>query len=165
MGGVVVGVVAGFIAVKLLRALEDDYLVITTSMLSAWVSYIAGEMLSVSSVIATVTCGIFIGWHQHEVFTAAQRMRGTAFWQIVVFVLIGLSLRGIAMRRSGVGHAFSLLAPATGMVIFVTIASRFVWVYGVEAIKGIVWVTKGRKMASEDGDSCTLPLTGARRRC
>jgi monovalent cation/hydrogen antiporter len=162
-GGVIVGIVAGFIAVRLLRALEDDYLVITTSMLTAWVSYIAGEMLGVSSVIATVTCGMVVGWHQHEVFSAAQRMRGTAFWQVVVFVmealvfvLIGLSLRGIAVRLGGAGHAFSLLAPATGMVIAVTIASRFVWVYGVEACKGVIWITRGRQDRSEDGEACTL---------
>ncbi|SAK93778.1 Na+/H+ antiporter membrane protein [Caballeronia fortuita] len=155
IGGVVVGVVAGFIAVKLLRTLKDDYLVITTSMLTSWVSYIAGEELGVSSVIATVTCGMVVGWHQHEVFTAAQRMRGTAFWQVVVFVLealvfvlIGLSLRGIAVRLGGVGDAFSLLGPATAAVIAVVILSRFVWVFGVEALKWIAWSVGGRKGAN-----------------
>lgn len=160
IGGVVVGIVAGYIAVKLIRALADDYLVITTSMLTAWVSYMAGEMLGVSSVIATVTCGMMVGWHQHEVFSAAQRMRGTAFWQVVVFVLealvfvlIGLSLRGIAVRLGGVGDAFSLLGPATAAVIGVVIVSRFVWVFGVEGLKGIVWTLKGRKLAGADADA------------
>jgi monovalent cation/hydrogen antiporter len=163
LGGVAVGIIAGFIAVRVMRALEDDYLVITTSMLTSWVSYIVGEELGISSVIATVTCGMVVGWHQHEVFSAAQRMRGTAFWQVVVFVLealvfvlIGLSLRGIVERLGGVGHAFELLAPATGMVIAVVILSRFVWVYGVEAIKGIVWIAGGRKQRNEEGDSCDL---------
>ncbi|MDR5762390.1 Na+/H+ antiporter [Caballeronia sp. LZ035] len=160
IGGVVVGIVAGYIAVKLMRALADDYLVITTSMLTAWVSYMAGEMLGVSSVIATVTCGMMVGWHQHEVFSAAQRMRGTAFWQVVVFVLealvfvlIGLSLRGIALRLGGVGDAFSLLGPASAAVIGVVIVSRFVWVFGVEGLKGIVWTLKGRKHANAGADA------------
>ncbi len=132
-------------------------------MLIAWVSYIANETLGVSSVIATVTCGMFVGWHQHEVFSAAQRMRGTAFWQVVVFVLeslvfvlIGLSLRSIAVKLGGVGHAFALLVPATGIVIVVTILSRFVWVYGVEAVKSLVWVAKGRPQQHEDGEPCGL---------
>jgi CPA1 family monovalent cation:H+ antiporter len=152
LGGIVVGGVAGFIAVKLMRALEDDYLVITTSMLTAWVSYVAGEMLGVSSVIATVTCGMVVGWHQHEALTASQRMRGTAFWQVVVFVLealvfvlIGLSLRGIAVRLGGVGDAFLLLGPATAAVIAVVILSRFVWVFGVELLKWIAASVTGRK--------------------
>ncbi|BAN25383.1 Na+/H+ antiporter [Caballeronia insecticola] len=161
IGGIVVGIVAGFIAVKIMRALEDDYLVITTSMLTSWVSYVAGETLGVSSVIATVTCGMVVGWHQHEVFTAAQRMRGTAFWQVVVFVLealvfvlIGLSLRGIAIRLGGVGDAFSLLGPATLAVIAVVILSRFVWVFGTEAVKWIAWVATGRKQA--DGEARSI---------
>ncbi|MDR5783554.1 Na+/H+ antiporter [Caballeronia sp. LZ065] len=160
IGGVVVGIVAGYIAVKLMRALADDYLVITTSMLTAWVSYMAGEMLGVSSVIATVTCGMMVGWHQHEVFSAAQRMRGTAFWQVVVFVLealvfvlIGLSLRGIALRLGGVGDAFALLGPATAAVIGVVIVSRFVWVFGVEGLKGIVWTLRGRQHANSGADA------------
>ncbi|WP_244828185.1 Na+/H+ antiporter [Caballeronia sp. TF1N1] len=159
VGGVIVGVVAGFIAVRLLRALEDDYLVITTSMLTAWVSYIAAEELGVSSVIATVTCGMVVGWHQHDVFSAAQRMRGTAFWQVVVFVLeslvfvlIGLSLRGIVTRLGGAGNAFELLAPATGAVIAVVVLSRFVWVYAVEAVKSAIWHATGRKDRNEDGE-------------
>ncbi|SAL11512.1 Na+/H+ antiporter membrane protein [Caballeronia turbans] len=164
VGGVVVGIVAGFIAVRIMRALEDDYLVITTSMLTSWVSYIAGEELGVSSVIATVTCGMVVGWHQHEVFTAAQRMRGTAFWQVVVFVLealvfvlIGLSLRGIAVRLGGVGDAFSLLGPATAAVIAVVILSRFVWVFGVEAVKWIAWSVTGRKRADADEAGVAVP--------
>ncbi|SAK71936.1 Na+/H+ antiporter membrane protein [Caballeronia hypogeia] len=163
IGGVVVGIVAGYIAVKLLRALEDDYLVITTSMLTSWVSYVAGEMLGVSSVIATVACGMMVGWHQHEVFTAAQRMRGTAFWQVVVFVLealvfvlIGLSLRGIAVRLGGVGDAFSLLGPATLAVIAVVILSRFVWVFGVEGVKWIAWRATGRARAAADWRAATV---------
>jgi CPA1 family monovalent cation:H+ antiporter len=164
IGGVVVGIVAGFIVVKLLRSLEDDYLVITTSMLVSWVSYIAGEMLGVSSVIAVVTCGMVVGWHQHEVFTAAQRMRGTAFWQVVVFVLealvfvlIGLSLRGIALRLGGVADAFSLLGPATAAVIGVVIVSRFVWVFGVEALKWIAWSVSGRKRADDENARAATP--------
>jgi monovalent cation/hydrogen antiporter len=163
IGGVAVGIIAGFIAVWIMRALEDDYLVITTSMLTAWVSYIAGEMLGISSVIATVTCGMVVGWHQHEVFSAAQRMRGTAFWQIVVFVLealvfvlMGLSLRGIVVRLGGIGDAFALLGPATIAVIVVTILSRFVWVYGVEAVKGVIWNASGRKQETKDGEICGL---------
>jgi CPA1 family monovalent cation:H+ antiporter len=164
IGGIVVGIVAGFIAVKLIRGLEDDYLVITTSMLTSWVSYIAGEMLGVSSVIATVTCGMVVGWHQHEAFTAAQRMRGTAFWQIVVFVLealvfvlIGLSLRGIVVRLGGIGDAFSLLGPATAAVIGVVILSRFVWMYGVEAVKCFAWFVTGRTRADDEASRASAP--------
>ncbi|MGF6721501.1 NhaP-type Na+/H+ or K+/H+ antiporter [Paraburkholderia sp. GAS41] len=34
---------------------------ITASVLTAWISYIVGEMLHVSGVIATVSCGMMLG--------------------------------------------------------------------------------------------------------
>ena len=87
----------------------------------AWIAYIAGDMLEVSGVIATVTCGMVLGWHQHEVFSAAVRTRGTAFWQVIVFVfealvfvLIGLSLRSVVMRLGGADNALAVLGAGGG---------------------------------------------------
>jgi NhaP-type Na+/H+ or K+/H+ antiporter len=79
LGGVAVGATLGCLVVKLLQYLDDAYLIITTSVLAAWISYIVGEMLDVSGVIATVSCGMMLGWYQHEVFSAAVRARGLAF--------------------------------------------------------------------------------------
>jgi Na+/H+ antiporter len=142
LGGIAVGGAVGYALVCLLRLLDDDYLIITTAVISAWVSYIAGEMLGVSSVISTVTCGMLLGWHQHEVFSATVRTRGTAFWQVVVFVfealvfvLIGLSLRGVMLRLDGLQNAIALLGPATMATVITVVVSRCVWSFGIEAIK------------------------------
>ncbi len=160
VGGVAVGVAIGFAVVKLLRYLDDAYLIITAATLSAWISYIAGDTLDVSGVIATVSCGMVLGWHQHEIFSAAVRMRGTAFWQVViflmealVFILIGLSLRGVIVRLGGVGDALTAFAPAVGAVLAVVVLSRFVWVFAMEWLKALVC-----KMTERAGGR----LTGAR---
>src|ERR1700722_8818937 len=52
LGGVAVGIAIGFVVVRLLRYLDDVYLIITASALCPWLSYIAGDMLDVSGVIA-----------------------------------------------------------------------------------------------------------------
>ena len=143
IGGVVVGTVLGYLVVFALRYLKDDYLVITVTLLAAWVSYIAGETLGVSGVIATVACGLTIGWYQHEVFSAAVRIRATAFWQVLiflfealVFILIGLSLRGVVERLAMANHGdgWMTFAPAIGAVVAAVVLSRFVWIFGVDAI-------------------------------
>ncbi len=66
--------------------------------------------MHVSGVIATVVCGLICGWYQHEVFSATIRMRGTSFWQVMVFLLeasvfmlIGSSLREVIDRAGGLG--------------------------------------------------------------
>jgi Na+/H+ antiporter len=139
LGGVVVGAVVGYVTVQIVRCLDDDYLIITTSVLTAWISYILGEMLGVSGVIATVTAGLTFGWYQHEVLSATVRMRGTAFWQVIifllealVFILIGLSLRGVIARSGGADNAFFTVMPAVAAVLGGVVLSRFVWVFATD---------------------------------
>jgi Na+/H+ antiporter len=139
LGGVVVGGVVGYLIVQTVRCLDDDYLIITISVLTAWISYVIGEMLGVSGVIATVTAGLTLGWYQHEVLSATVRMRGTAFWQVIVFllealvfILIGLSLRGVIARSGSADNALFTLAPAVAAVIGAVVLSRFVWVFATE---------------------------------
>ncbi|TAL94073.1 MAG: Na+/H+ antiporter [Paraburkholderia sp.] len=148
LGGIAVGLATGWIFVRLLRFLNDTgelYLVITGSVLAGWISYIAGEMLEVSGVISTVTCGMALGWHQHEILSANARIRGTAFWQVMifllealVFILIGISLRGVIVRLGGVGDALATLAPAVAAVVGTVVVSRFVWVFAVDGLHGVL---------------------------
>ncbi len=163
LGGIAVGLVVGYIVVRLLRALDDDYLVVTLSVLAGWITYIAGDMLDVSGVIATVTCGMVLGWHQHEVFSAAVRTRGTAFWQVIVFVfealvfvLIGLSLRSVVMRLGGADDALAVLGPAVAAVVVAVVLSRFVWAFGTESIKSAFRRLTGRAAAAPDWRSATI---------
>ncbi|MDS0792670.1 Na+/H+ antiporter [Burkholderia pseudomultivorans] len=162
LGGVVVGFVVGRLIVWFLKLLDDDYLVITVAVLAGWIAYIAGEMAEVSGVIATVTAGMIVGWHQHEVFSAAVRMRGTAFWQVIVFllealvfVLIGLSLRGAMQRLGGFEQVLATMLPPVGAVLAAVILSRFVWIYAVEALK---WPVRGlaRRVDAPDWKAATI---------
>ncbi|MBN3817917.1 Na+/H+ antiporter [Paraburkholderia sp. Se-20369] len=146
IGGVVVGFVVGRLVVWFLKQLDDDYLVVTVAVLAGWIAYIAGEMLEVSGVIATVVAGMIVGWHQHEVFSAAVRTRGTAFWQVIVFllealvfVLIGLSLRGVMVRLGGLEQVLGTMMPAVLAVLAAVVVSRFLWIYAVEVLK---WPTR-----------------------
>lgn len=141
LGGVAVGVAAAALWIFIVRRLEDDMLIITCSFMLCWVAYIVGEAVHVSGVIATVSAGLMLGWWQHEIFPAAVRLQGNAFWRIsvfvleaLVFILIGFSLRGVLDRVGGLDSvAARMLLPALGVVCAVTL-SRIVWVFGVDAI-------------------------------
>ncbi|WP_347555406.1 Na+/H+ antiporter [Robbsia sp. KACC 23696] len=147
IGGVVIGMVCGWLLLRAWRYIKDDYLVMVTSLLVSWGSYIVGEKLGVSGVIAAVSCGLVIGRNQHGVFSAAARLRATSFWQSLVFVfealvfiLIGLSLHGVMLRvAQGTDHdAWYQLALVSGSIVLVVIGSRFVWIFAVEAMKALV---------------------------
>ncbi|MEA3125851.1 MAG: monovalent cation/hydrogen antiporter, partial [Caballeronia sp.] len=163
LGGVVVGAVVGYVIVQVIRCLADDYLIITVSVLMGWISYIAGEMLGVSGVIATVTAGLTLGWYQHEVLSATVRMRGTAFWQVIifllealVFILIGLSLRGVVARSGGADDALLTLAPAVAAVLGAVVLSRFVWVFATEFFNTSWQRLTGRRNVTLDWRTATI---------
>jgi len=133
-GGVVVGLVAGWLLVWLAPRLRDTHMETAAGFLAAWGSYIAAEQLGASGVLATVACGVLFGWRRHEVMSARTRLEGRATWGFVVFVmdalvfiLIGLSLHGV-LGRIGPGQA-AVLWPAALAVLATVIVGRFVWVF------------------------------------
>jgi CPA1 family monovalent cation:H+ antiporter len=144
-GGLVVGVAIGAIWVLLLRRLADEHLMVAASVLVCWMSYIAGEMLHVSGVISTVAAGLVCGWYQHVVLTASVRIRALSFWQVMiflleaaVFILIGLSLRGVIERVGGIGVVVEDMAWSVAAIIAAVTLARFAWIFGSDAILGLL---------------------------
>jgi Na+/H+ antiporter len=141
LGGALVGAAVAMLWVKFVRRLGDEYLIIAASTLLAWASYMLGELLHVSGVIATVTTGLIASWHQHTVLSASTRMRGTSFWTVIiflmeaaVFVLIGLSLRDVVERGGGFGVVLSTLGGPALAILAAIIVARFAWVFGSDLL-------------------------------
>jgi len=135
-GGVITGIAFGAAAVLLMRRMRDSDLIIICSFLTAWISYIAADRLGVSGVLSTVACGMVLGWKQHDILTAATRTRSAAVWGVVVFILeslifmlIGLSLRGVLARLGGDWAAVLHLLPATAAIVGAVIVARFAWIF------------------------------------
>ena len=134
-GGVAAGLVFGHSLAFALRRVASADLNIVGGMLGAWGAYVGGDLLHVSGVLSTVACGLVVGWKQHEVLPAKTRTEANAVWNVVVFlleslifVLIGLALRGVARRLHEAGIApLSLLGPAAGIAA-VMVAARFAWI-------------------------------------
>jgi len=133
-GGVFVGWLVGRAAMWLFTLINDTLLDITVSLLAGFAAYLAAEAVHASGVLAAVACGLVLGRQQHAEFTAKTRLEMNAVWAFaefllasLVFMLIGLQLRGIALRLSQYDPwQLALL----GFVISVTlIVSRFVWIF------------------------------------
>jgi CPA1 family monovalent cation:H+ antiporter len=114
--------------------LEDTLLDILVSFLAGFAAYLAAEQVHASGVLAAVTCGLVLGQQQHAAFTARTRLESGAVWSFVefvltalVFVLIGLQLRGIVER---LGQQDPWYLAGLGLAISAAIVvSRFVWVF------------------------------------
>jgi CPA1 family monovalent cation:H+ antiporter len=123
------------------KRLRDEYLVIASSVLLCWAAYILAEMLHVSGVIATVVAGLICGWHQHAVFSASIRLRGTSFWTVLiflleasVFLLIGSSLRDVIHRAGGFDVVVEhMTVPILWILLAMTLA-RFAWIFACDGV-------------------------------
>lgn len=144
VGGVLLGAAFGYVVYKTVRYLQETSLMILASALPGWLCYVVGEHIGVSGVIATVTYGMMLGWYQHEIMPAIVRRRGSAFWETMififeslVFILIGLSLRGVIERISHSGKSLMDYGDEVLLVLAVVIVSRFVWVFVVDGIASL----------------------------
>ena len=132
VGGVGVGLLVAMIVVWADKWIDDGPVEIVLSFLVAYVSYLAGESVHASGVIATVTCGLYMSRKSSTLFSPAVRLQAEGVWNAaefllngLVFVLIGLQLpyvlagiQGYSFRRLVVyGFGFSA----------VLIALRLLW--------------------------------------
>ena len=100
-------------------------------LVAPYIAYLSAEGVHVSGVLATVTAGILVGRRSATIFGPETRLVGTAVWQLLdyllnglVFLLIGLELRGILSSHDGA----RMLGPAL-LISAIVIVLRIVWVY------------------------------------
>lgn len=133
VGGILVGLAAGWLSVVVIRRQSDRSLAIVFTLLTAYGSYIAAEELGVSGVLGAVVSGLYASWHSHTTFDADTRLTAWSFWQILVFaleallfVLLGLQFAGTIDELGGLS-ATELLVD--GLVISLVVAGvRMAWV-------------------------------------
>jgi len=134
LGGIAVGWAIGWIGNTVFARLRDPLLETAASFVACFASFMAAEAMHASGVIAVVTTGLLLGQLQHGTLTPESRVAARAVWTFVefvltslVFILVGLQLRGILERLAGHG-ALEL----TGIALAVSaalIVSRFIWVF------------------------------------
>jgi monovalent cation/hydrogen antiporter len=128
------GVVVGWVSLRLRHYARDSQVEITLSLLTPYIAYWIPEHLGGSGVIATVACGLYVSWNGPLLISAATRLQGIFFWDLLVyliegflFLLTGFQLRSLLEKSK----AFPLddILFATGLVIVIVIVARFAWVF------------------------------------
>jgi CPA1 family monovalent cation:H+ antiporter len=139
LGGVVVGLVIALLVEVLLQHLHDPVLENSLVLLLPFVTYAVAEELGRdeyhgSGVLAVVAAGLYLGHRSPRRLSAATRLQGVEVWRViefllesVVFALIGLQLPTV-LDELPAGSSGSVLV-ASVVVLVVTIASRFAWMY------------------------------------
>jgi Na+/H+ antiporter len=140
---VAVGLVVGWLATQVRRRLDDPPAEIVVSVVTGYAAYLPAEGLGVSGVLAAVTAGLYVGWYAPQIASAATRLLGFSFWEVltyllnaILFILVGLQLRPILGDLTGRSAAVLLgqAALVSAVVIGVRIAWQFTVPYLVRAL-------------------------------
>jgi Na+/H+ antiporter len=143
VGGLAIGLAAGWVIRQIRRRLDDPPTEITISLLSGYAAYLPAEELGFSGVIAAVTVGVYMGWHTPELTTPLMRLQGVSVWEIltfllnaVLFLLVGMQLPNIIEDLSGesTGELIFWGALVSATVIVVRLAWGFTVPYLLRAI-------------------------------
>jgi len=136
IGGLAIGLAAGWIIRKVRRQIDDPPTEITISILSGYAAYLPAEELGLSGVIAAVTVGVYMGWHTPELTTPLMRIQSQSVWEIltfllnaVLFLMVGLQLPTVLDGISG--YSASELVGWGLLVSAVVIVVRVVWGFTV----------------------------------
>jgi len=136
IGGVLVGLLVGWLAEQFHKRVDDASIEVTVSLLTPFAAYLAAERLRVSGVLAVVTAGLHLGRRMPEIITFTTRLRGGPVWQMVefllngfVFILIGLQLPEVLRALSGNAISIRQLVWDALLLSLAVILIRILWVF------------------------------------
>jgi monovalent cation/hydrogen antiporter len=135
-GGVAFGVAVAFVVERLRRHAHDAQIEIPISLLTPYVAYIPAELMHVSGILATVTCGVYLGWQSEGIFRPEVRIQSVIFWDTltfilssVLFVLLGTQFRVVVSELGGLSG--STLARDALLVFALVVVVRMLWMFTV----------------------------------
>jgi CPA1 family monovalent cation:H+ antiporter len=129
--GALIGLAIGFAGAHLIRRLDDALVEITLTVIVAYGSFVLGEELHVSGVIATVVAGVIVGSYAEKGMAPATKLAVEAFWSYlafafnsIVFLLIGFEVRPRALLEDWkeILIAWTVVIATRALVVFASAA-------------------------------------------
>jgi monovalent cation/hydrogen antiporter len=133
-GGVLIGLLVGYLVSRLEHWIDDGPIEIVISLLICYTVYIVAQALHTSGVLAVIACSMVMSRESHRFMSPQVRLQFAAVWDVmtfvlngVVFILIGLQLPFVRSQLSGVG-AWRLVQ--LGAVFSISIVLlRLLWIF------------------------------------
>jgi len=128
------GLAVGWLLLRLRRWVNDPQIELVLSILTPFLAYWPPYFAGGSGVLATVVCGLYVSWNGARLISAATRLQGVFFWDVLVyliegtlFLLTGLQARTMILDTRD--YSAALLIGSAAVVCVAVIVARFVWVF------------------------------------
>ncbi len=126
-GGLAVGVAGGWIAIRMMRAIEDHVVEFTATLAAALGVYVLAQTLHLSGPIAAAAAGLFVGSYGVDTPVGRETQRRVqTFWHVVdeilnglLFLLLGLQIFVVPFdpRELGVSAAAIVLVIVARLLV------------------------------------------------
>jgi monovalent cation/hydrogen antiporter len=131
---VVWGIGVGWLMLRLRRWVHDPQIEIVFSILTPFVAFWPPVHLGGSGVLATVAAGLYVSWNGLNIISAATRLQGIFFWDVLVYLIDGLvflitGLQARALMAGISGNSLADLGISAAVVSGVVILARFAWMF------------------------------------
>ena len=143
LGGIALGLVAGWLFGRLRRLADDPSIDVTLSLMTPYVAYIPAQRLGLSGVLAVVAAGLWIGNQSLGLAGPESRLRTLTFWQAlnfllnsVLFLLIGLQLTNIVQGIEGAQVV--TLAWEVALIAGVVVGVRLLWMFALPGAVALI---------------------------
>jgi len=145
--GIGIGLVAGFAATRVLRLVDDPLLENTILLMLPFAAYLPANAVGGSGVLAVLTAGLWYARDGRPVLSAAGRLQQRTIWQLVAFLLTGLSfllvglslhdiVRGLGDSGTGIPGGAGRAVLTFTAVCAAVVVLRFVGVFAYAALPG-----------------------------
>src|SRR5207245_1021455 len=88
-GGVLIGLIVGWLVCWALRLTEDSLTETTITLLAPYAAWLLAERTHTSGVLACVAGGLYVRRYFSAAVAPATRMQSLAVWNVLIFVLNG----------------------------------------------------------------------------
>ncbi|HWL30889.1 MAG TPA: Na+/H+ antiporter [Xanthobacteraceae bacterium] len=144
VGEIIYGIGVGWLSLRLRQWARNPRVEITLSLMTPYLAYWIPQHLGGSGVLATVACGLYVSWNGPRLISAATRLQGIFFWDLIVyliegfvFLITGLQARTLIEKAHDfpIGELLIAIAVAAAIVI----VARFVWVFPAVYVPRWIW--------------------------
>jgi monovalent cation/hydrogen antiporter len=140
VGGVVIGLIAGWLSVEVRKRIDDPPIEISISLLTAYLAYIPADRLGASGVLAAVAAGLYTGGRTGLMLSPTSRLRTLGFWEALTFVLESILFLLIGLQLPHITRGLALGKPLAyaAVVVLTLIVVRMAWMFAVSLLTRLV---------------------------
>jgi CPA1 family monovalent cation:H+ antiporter len=132
VGGIAFGIAVAFVVERIRTRVHDAEIEIPLSVLTPFVAYIPADRLHLSGILATVACGVYLGWRSGGIFRPEVRLQSVAFWEVLTFILTAVLFVLLGTQFRPVVNAVTDASWIDPLVVFgVLLVVRLAWMFSV----------------------------------